>query len=416
MMRPVRIAVAVVLTAAAATTGSLVARSTGHRPATPDRGGVAAPTPPTTLPGNPTPPFDPGGPRPSPTPRPGPIPRLPLGHVGPLQAVQAIGGTPTAFAVGKGAILSTNDGGRTWVRVWQGPQDLHGVDFVSASTGWAVGDHILLGTVDGGRHWRQLGQPSVRPLRSVHFASRSQGWGVAGPDLPGDRLVPATTLVHTRDGGRTWSALAAPRPPQSVCFTSPSDGWLASGLEVWRSTDGGRSWGSRPSFTLGVAANEPPFQAELQCARPGAAWVRFDSNDHDAGHGPYALYATADGGAHWSGVLSTLGAVLPVRLPGGPGSYPGPFSVIDSGRAFLLSPTPAADSTGAMLISQGGGRLRLLPGIPRTRLATDSQPMSVSFASATRGWVVGAIGISSGRGVILATVDGGRTWQSQLVG
>lgn len=412
-MRPVRIAVAVVLTAAAATTGSLVARTTGHRPATPDRGGVAAPALPTTVPGNPTPP---GRPQPSPTPQPGPTPRLALGHVGPLRAVQAIGGTATAFAVGKGAILTTSDGGRTWVRIWQGPQDLHGVDFVSASTGWAVGDGILLCTVDGGRHWRQLGQPTVRPLRSVHFSSRSEGWGVAGPDLPGDRQVPATMLVHTRDGGRTWSAQAAPMPPQSVCFTSSSDGWLASGLEVWRSTDGGSSWGSRPSFTLRVAANEPPFQAELQCARPGAAWVRFDSNDHYAGHGPYALYATTDGGAHWNGVLSTLGAVLPSRLPGGPGSYPGPFSVIDPERAFLLGPTPAADSTGAVLISHGGSRLQFLPGIPRTRLATDSQPMSVSFTSATHGWVVGGIGTSSERGVILATVDGGRTWQSQLVG
>jgi hypothetical protein len=67
-----------------------------------------------------------------------------------------------------------------------------------------------------------------------------------------------------------------------------------------------------------------------------------------------------------------------------------------------------------VLISQGGSRLQFLPGIPRTRLATDSKPMSASFASATRGWVVGGVGTSSGRGVILATVDGGRTWQSQL--
>jgi hypothetical protein len=334
-MRPVRIAVAVVLTAAAATTGSLVARSTGHRSATPDSG-VAAPAPPTTLRGNPVPPTDPGQQHPSPTPQPGPTPRLPLGHVGPLQAVQAIGGTATAFAVGEGAILTTSDGGRTWVRVWRGPQDLHGVDFVSASTGWAVGDGILLGTVDGGQHWRQLGQPSVRPLRSVHFSSAREGWGVAGLDLPGERRTPATTLVHTRDGGQTWSALAAPRPPQSVCFTAPDDGWLASDRGVWRSTDGGHSW--RSSFALPVPANEPPFFAELQCARPGGAWVRFDSDDHYAGHSPYALYSTADGGVHWRGVLSTLGALLPVRLPGGPGSYPGPLSVIDPERAFLLSP------------------------------------------------------------------------------
>ena len=98
--------------------------------------------------------------------------------------------------------------------------------------------------------------------------------------------------------------------------------------------------------------------------------MRFDSNDHYAGHSPYALYASRDGGAHWRGVLSTLGAVLPVHLPAGPGSHPGPFSVIDPERAFLLSPTPAAEATGAVLISQGS-RLRRLPDIPETTLSHD---------------------------------------------
>jgi hypothetical protein len=178
-MRPVRIAVAVVLIASAAVTGTLVARFTGHRSATPDSG-VAAPT---TVAGNPVPPTtvagNPGGQHhPGPGPQP-PTPTLPLGRVEGLEAVQAIG-TQIAVAVGKGTILTTHDGGRTWVRVWRGPQDLHAVDFVSASTGWAVGDGLLLGTVDGGQHWRRLGQPSMRPLGSVHFSSASEGWGVAG--------------------------------------------------------------------------------------------------------------------------------------------------------------------------------------------------------------------------------------------
>jgi photosystem II stability/assembly factor-like uncharacterized protein len=60
-----------------------------------------------------------------------------------------------------------------------------------------------------------------------------------------ERSVPATTLVHTSDGGRTWTALPAPASPQSVCFTAPGDGWLASDRTVWRSVDGGRSWHSQ---------------------------------------------------------------------------------------------------------------------------------------------------------------------------
>lgn len=392
-MRSIRIITSVLVAAAVATTGC-TAHSTVHP--------AAAPAPASSTPPTPTP--NPSGGVPA-----APTTTLPLGRIDRLNAVQAIG-TTRAVAGGKGVILATRNRGRTWFRIWQGAQELRDLDFVSAQTGWAVGDGILLGTVDGGQHWRQLGQPAAGPPRQVHFAGPTEGWGVAGgADHSDQRSVPATRLVHTSDGGQTWATLAAPAPPQSVCFTAPDDGWLASDRTVWRSTDGGRSWGSQPSFILPVAASEPPFFAELQCARPGAAWVRFDSDDHYAGHSPYALYTSGDGGAHWRGVLSALGGVLPVRLPGGPGSYPGPFSVIDPRQALLLSPTPAAEATGAVLISQGGSRLRRLPDLPGTTLF---MPRSVSFASATHGWVVGAN--LAGRPVLLATTDGGRSWHSQL--
>jgi photosystem II stability/assembly factor-like uncharacterized protein len=342
-----------------------------------------------------------------------PTTSLPLGRRVGFKGVLVVGGGGVRV-VGKGVILTSSDGGRTWARVWQGAQDLRDLDFVSPQTGWALGEGLLLGTVDGGQHWRQLGQPGVGPLRRVHFASPTQGWGVAGGSRQGDAgpLLPqgATRLVHTSDGGRSWSVLAAPAPPQSVCFSAAGDGWLASGTSVWRSVDGGRDWGARPSFTLPLPADGLPYFAELQCAAPGAAWVRFSGGGAAAGHSPYALYASGDGGAHWRGVLAepgTLGQVL--RLPAGPGSYPGPFSVIDPSRAFLLSPTPPAEATGAVLISQGGGRLQRLPDL---KAATLAQALSVSFASATRGWVVGAG--AAGRAVILATFDGGRSWHSQL--
>jgi photosystem II stability/assembly factor-like uncharacterized protein len=342
-----------------------------------------------------------------------PTTTLPLGRIQRLDAVQAIGGSGTVVAVGTGTILATSNFERTWARVWRGTQQLRDVDFVNAATGWALGDGILLGTVNGGQHWHRLGQPRAGPLRRVHFASSTQGWGVAGGTVQkGEgpmQAQGATTLVHTSDGGRSWSALAAPAPPQSVCFTAPEDGWLANGTSVWRSVDGGHRWGLRPSFTLPLPTGGLPAFAELQCAAPGAAWVRVDAGDAAAGHRPYALYASGDGGAHWRGVLGepgTLGNLL--GLPAGPGSSPGPFSVIAPSRVFLLSPTPATQATGAVLVSQGS-RLRRLPDLPGTTLST---PLSVSFASATRGWVVGSN--TAGRAVLLATSNGGRTWQSQL--
>ncbi|HZD68301.1 MAG TPA: hypothetical protein VFA45_05080 [Actinomycetes bacterium] len=397
-MRPVRIITTVLFAAAVAVAGCTAHSTTAHPAAAPTP--VSSAPPPTT----PHPTASPAARTPA-----APTTTLPLGHVKRLNGVQAIGGTATAFAVGTGTILATSNDGRTWARVWQGAQELDGVDFVSTRTGWALGEGILLGTIDGGQHWRQLGEPRVGPLRQVHFASRTQGWGVAGgSDRSVDGPQGHTTLVHTTDGGRTWTALAAPAPPQSVCFTASNDGWLTSGTSVWRSTDGGHRW--RPSFTLPVSADGLPSFAELQCAQPGAAWVRFDAGDSAAGHIPYALYTSSDGGAHWRGVLAESGTLAStLRLPGGPGSYPGPFSAIDPQRAFLLSPTPAAEATGAVLVSQGGSRLLRRPDLPGTTLF---MPRSVSFASATRGWAVGAD--LAGRAVLLATTDGGHSWHSQL--
>jgi photosystem II stability/assembly factor-like uncharacterized protein len=336
----------------------------------------------------------------------------PIGKLSSLEAVQ-VTGPDSLVVVGRNAILVTGDGGRDWLRVFRGRAHLRDVNFSNASTGWALGDGTVLATVDGGLHWRELPEPAQGTLRRVHFVSRTEGWGVAGGQDQGGEgpMVPIgkTRLVHTLDGGRTWSALAAPAAPQSVCFTSTTDGWMASGTKVWRSTDGGRSWSGSPVFTLRVDGGGPPFQAELQCAKPGAAWVRFSGGGAAAGHSPYALYTTRDGGTSWKGVLAegnTLATLL--RLPAGPGSYPGPFSVIDPSQAFVLSPSPAAATVGGVLAS-GSGKLTAVPPIPGSTLR---EPTSVGFASPTQGWVVGKD--TAGRPVVLATTDGGHHWTRQL--
>src|SRR6266536_5143035 len=92
-MRPVRIIAAFVFAAAVAVTGCTAHSTTAHPAAAPTPVS-SAPPPPTTTP-HPTP--NPPGSGPA-----APTTTLPLGHVERLDAVQAIGGTATAFAVGTG--------------------------------------------------------------------------------------------------------------------------------------------------------------------------------------------------------------------------------------------------------------------------------------------------------------------------
>src|ERR1700716_1390220 len=129
------------------------------------------------------------------------------GFVPALGAIQMVG-PRLGWAVGSHAIFATTDGTR-WTKQYASTEEFVGVDFISASTGWAVATRTLLGTTDGGRTWRQLGEPRV-PIRSVHFATATQGWGIAGGSDPSQIhgwLVPRdrATLVYTYDGGLTWS-------------------------------------------------------------------------------------------------------------------------------------------------------------------------------------------------------------------
>src|SRR5215218_7391453 len=93
-MRPVRTVITIMFAAAIAVTGC-TAHSAAVQPATPSPSTTASPT------SNP--------PQPAPTP---PTTTFPLGRVERLDAVQAIGDTGVVWAVGKGTILTTSNGGR----------------------------------------------------------------------------------------------------------------------------------------------------------------------------------------------------------------------------------------------------------------------------------------------------------------
>src|SRR6266487_4932977 len=93
-MRPVRTIATVLFAAAVAVTGCTAHSTTAHPAAAPTPVSSAPPSPTTTPHPTPNPPGS-GPAAPTPT-------TLPLGHVERLDAVRAIGGTATAFAVGTG--------------------------------------------------------------------------------------------------------------------------------------------------------------------------------------------------------------------------------------------------------------------------------------------------------------------------
>lgn len=158
-----------------------------------------------------------------------------------------------AFAVGNGGIvLATSDRGRTWQPQASGTMNhLLDVQALSPSDALAVGAFgTLLSTTDGGSMWvkRALKWSSLIPkvikdtgpvapnLNSVFFVSPAQGWIVGEFGL----------ILHTDDGGETWSAQrAGSNLPQLVAvrFRDTLDGLAVGQTGVaLRTADGGAHW------------------------------------------------------------------------------------------------------------------------------------------------------------------------------
>jgi photosystem II stability/assembly factor-like uncharacterized protein len=312
--------------------------------------------------------------------------------------------SPTkGFAVGKGTILGTDDG-RTWTPRFSGAAAFSSVDAVDATHAWAVGDRALYRTADGGTSWKGAGNPDDGTvLRQVHFVDEHFGWGVGRNGK----------LYRSGDGGSTWGELMPPCGAEAVCFTAQDDGWVAAGNRVARSTNGGDFW--TPVFTVSAKgpSGEPVGDSfhidRLQCTRGGVVWASFTGEGAAMSHAPYVVFrGTADG--RWTPVLKeAMTGPSDITAPAG-GSYPGPLSALGpDSAAFVLFTPPGEPPVSVAVAADNGGRVgpaRPVPGLV--------SPLAAAFLSADTGWILGTKSGSPMADAILATADGGQTWQEQF--
>jgi photosystem II stability/assembly factor-like uncharacterized protein len=184
----------------------------------------------------------------------------------------ADGQNGTVWCVGdSGTILSTSNGGTTWVRQTSGTTDtLYGVRFFDALRGWAVGGNNLakvLKTTNGGISW--TGQSlSAWPagLKGISFTSEACGWVTVGWSVPDD----GHHVLHTTDGGSTWSDQRIPPPPWAevgplnrIFFKDSLCGWVGGGMwispimgVIYQTTNGGANWTLRYTW---MPFSPPPW-------------------------------------------------------------------------------------------------------------------------------------------------------------
>lgn len=298
------------------------------------------------------------------------------------------------------------------------------------------------------------------------------GCGVGGqsaapaPSSPA-RLVPARpTSSPLPTPAPASTAPAASRAPASgapavgatvrlIAFRNPAEGWLLVGqgpslaapLSLYRTTDGGRHWileaPGTPAHPL-FAAGSLPLALEFPTARRGFAVVNAGVGACQA---RFVLYATADGGTHWTARGSIVGSDGPVAISRATVSAPmwlangscaapitGVWESTDAGASWKALAAVAGPAA-----AQGGGptAVALLPrahgaelfaayvtytakgqplraylavtGLPGTASTTRVLPFphrvtALAFVSPATGW-------AETRQGLYRTADGGATWQ-----
>jgi len=222
---------------------------------------------------------------------------------------------------------------------------------------------------------------------------------------PGETGAGDSSVLHTRDGGKSWHEIPEPwqhNEEPSVAFASRTDGWLrdtdivAAESRLLETHDAGTHWRRLPMRDL--------FMHQIQYFGEGVGYGLGYDIDQKQGY----LIATRDHGQHWD----------KSRLPHG--FTFGRMHFVDDQRGIIAGCFDRQPST---IRTEDGGKkwmvtLLNLPHPATTGLKyCDYEPDSMDFVDTRRGWLVTSkhfFGLNDDHGdaVVWSTSDGGVTWQS----
>lgn len=266
----------------------------------------------------------------------------------------------TAFAYGTNdvgftgsVVIRTTDGGASWNCVLRTEQtELVGLDFIDAKNGAAISDGgVVYSTSDGGDSW--MASNDIDLFTAKYTIETKPIAPVRPQPAPANRNSPAQPAqVVAAD----YVELLG------LTFKTEKDGW---------------AFGSREESTQG--------------SKPGSIVTKTRP----------VVVRTSDGGATWQPV--TLASDLP-SLGMSRSSF------VDAMNGWVVAGTIDEDDTGAVLRTTDGGTTWKTVPMPDSKQV----PQSIFFLDANNGWLVGATedeAGDAGPSQILATKDGGATWE-----
>src|SRR6266536_35994 len=237
--------------------------------------------------------------------------------------------------------------GGNWVRQSAGTLAwLHSIFFFDRNRGWVVGSKgALLGTEDGGRSWQTKPRPSEDVLRDIYFSDELNGWVVCERNIYDlkTKQEPRTYLMNSTDGGEHWKRVdirGADVDARLVraFFGAGGRGWTFGEVSaIYTPSDAGKNWVRLQSPTRHLLLGGTFVDDDrgwfvgagatiLQTSDGGETWhlsllpaakgIRFNSlsflNNRlgwTVGSGG-SIYRTVNGGRRWQAQNSTVSADL----------------------------------------------------------------------------------------------------------
>ncbi len=233
----------------------------------------------------------------------------------------AMTGNQVWVAGSDGTVIRSVDQGATWQRIRV--PDADSLDFrdiaildentillMSAGSGRLT---RVYKTTDGGKSWKVALQNEHEKAFFNGFDFNGNHQGILVSDPIDDKLY----LLHTPDGGESWSRIGTTSLPPLLKteygFAASGTGivlqndhiWIATGgdqARIFRSVDGGLSWGVHPTPMASGNGSSGIFSIAFRDKRYGIA-VGGDYQDPNVDKGNVAR--THDGGKTWTRIDNT---------------------------------------------------------------------------------------------------------------
>jgi photosystem II stability/assembly factor-like uncharacterized protein len=283
---------------------------------------------------------------------------------------------------------------------------LHAVFFVDERRGWAAGGKgALLSTADGGATWESRRPPTEDAVRDVFFHDAETGWLLCERSMfkPMERDESVSYLLKTTDGGGSWSRVEVTRGADvdlklaGLRFADREHGWVFGEMgALFVTADGGGSWSRQRVPTRHLLLGASFLDAQT-------GWLSG---------GGLTVLKTSDGGANWRAGMVFLPAEgaaqqqQPEPRAGGPAEGAPQeeaarrFSRRLNAVCFVGPERGWAVGAGGVIISTADGGRTWRP----QSSGVGDDLFDVKFFDAGEGWAVGS------GGATLHTTDGGRTW------